>query len=116
MIKGLLNSVLMLVMMAAPAPMLLLLQLSTTSVRAGDLHEWSVSMLFKPTPLQLQQERAGRVHRHDDLKDTEVNRALDQQFERIESIMFTSVVVTDRKGNPVIDPDSGAVLVEYDGC
>jgi len=67
MIKGLLNSVLMLIMMAAPAPILLLLQLSTTSVQAGDLHEWSVSMLFKPTPLQLQQERAGRVHRHHDL-------------------------------------------------
>lgn len=116
MIKGFLNRVLMLVMMVAPAPMLLLLQLSTTTVRAGDLHDWYVSMLFNPTPLQLQQERAGRIHIYDGLKDAAVNRALDEQFERIESIMFTSVVVTDGEGNPLTDPDGGAVLVEDDGC
>jgi len=104
----------MFILMAAPVTVLL--PLSTTSVQAGDLHAWYVSMLFEPTPLQLQQERAGRIHIYDGLQDTEVDRALDEQFERIESLMFTRVVVTDAAGNPVTDPDTGEVLVEDDGC
>ena len=115
MITRLLKRVLMFILMAAPAPALLL-PLSTTSVQAGDLHAWYVSMLFEPTPLQLQQEHAGRIHIYDGLQDTEVNRAMDEQFERLESIMFTRIVVTDSAGNPVTDPDTGEVLVEDDGC
>jgi hypothetical protein len=110
----LLKRVLVFMLMAASAPVLL--QLSTTSVQAGDLHEMYLSMLFEPTPLQLQQERAGRIHIYDGLTDTEVDRAMDEQFERLESIMFTRVVVTDSAGNPARDPDTGEVLVEDDGC
>ena len=116
MLKRLLKRILMFTLITAPAPVLLLLQLSTTSVQAGDLHGWYMAMLFEPTPQQLQQERAGRIHIVDGLNDREVNRALDEQFHRMESLMFTGVVVTDSKGKPVIDPATGEVMVEDDGC
>jgi hypothetical protein len=116
MIKQLLAQIIMFTLMALPPVVLLLLQLSTTMVQAGDLHEWYASLLFEPAPQQLQQERDGRIQIYDGLSDVEVNRTLEEQFERIESMMFTGVVVTDGAGKPRTDPVSGKVVVEDDGC
>lgn len=81
---------------------------------ATDLHDWYAHLLFEPMPLQLQQEQ--RVQIYTGLSDVEVNRALDEQFERIDSMMFTGVVVTDSAGRPLQDPETGEPLVENDGC
>ena len=116
MIKRLYRWVIMFTLMALSPLVLLLLQLSTSIVHAGDLHEWYASLLFEPTPQQLQQEQRGRVRIYDGLSDIEVNRALDEQFERIEAMMFTGVVVTDPEGRPLLDPETGEKVVENDGC
>ena len=92
------------------------LPLFTGLANAGDLHDWYTHRLFEPTLLQLQQEHRGRVQIYDGLSDAEVNRALDEQFERIESMMFTGVVVTDSEGRPLHDAETGEVVVENDGC
>jgi hypothetical protein len=94
----------------------LTLPLVTGLAKADDLHEWYTALLFEPTPLQLQQEQQGRVRIYDGLTDVEVNRALDEQFERVEAMMFTGVVVTDAEGRPLQDPETGEPVVEEDGC
>jgi hypothetical protein len=116
MVKRLFNALMMFTLMALPPIVLLLLQLSTTIVHAGDLHEWYASLLFEPTPQQLQQEQRGRVRIYDGRTDVEVNRALEEQFDRVEATMFTGVVVTDAEGRPLQDPETGEMVVEEDGC
>jgi hypothetical protein len=63
--------------------------------------------LFNPGKAVLQAEARGRVMIYDGLDETVVERALDEQFERIEHMMFTRTRHTE--------PD-GAVSVENDGC
>lgn len=116
MIKQLLTSMFMFSAMAAPAVLLLVLQLSSSLVKAGQLNDWYLQQLFEPTEAWLQQESQGRVHIYSGLRDTDVSRAMDEQFNRIEYMMFTGTVMTDSSGVALVDPDTGQVLVENDGC
>jgi hypothetical protein len=77
---------------------------------------WQMTRLFHPTPVELQREAKGRVMIYDGLTDKVVERALDEQFDRVETMMFTSVVVTDESGEPARDSDTGEILIEEDGC
>ena len=80
------------------------------------LYEWYLQRLFEPSSQQLAVEATGRVQLYSGLKGSDVARALDEQFERIDAMMFTGTLVTDPKGQPVKDPEAGEVLVENDGC
>ena len=46
------------------------------------------------------------------LKELQFN----EQYDRIESMMFVNTVVTDDDGVPLTDPKTGEFLVENDGC
>ena len=85
------------------------------NVRA-ELSDWYRQQLFDPGETQLAMEARGRVTIYDGLRDTDVQRALDEQFDRIDSMMFTGTVVTDEDGEPLRDEETGEVLVENDGC
>lgn len=77
---------------------------------------WQEKMLFSPPPSQIELEKRGRVMIYDGLTDTQVARAMDTQFDRIEAMMFVRTVVTDSLGTALRDTGTGELLVEDDGC
>ena len=77
---------------------------------------WQMNRLFQPNQADLNREAKGRIMIYDGLTDKTVERALDEQFERVETMMFTSVVVTDDSGEPIRDTDTGDIITEEDGC
>jgi len=84
-------------------------------VQATD--SWQEQMLFAPTLAQLELEQSrDRIMIYHGLTDALVARAMDQQFERIQHMMFTGTVVTDEQGEAVMDPATGKPQVEDDGC
>ena len=78
--------------------------------------DWQMRRLMQPSPDELLWEQAGRIMIYDGLTDRHVSDAMDRHFERIQSMMFTSIVVTDTDGSPQIDPDTGDIVMENDGC
>lgn len=77
---------------------------------------WQMSLLFNPGDHQYEMEHRGRVFIYDGLRDTVVEQALDEQYDRMDSMMFVNTVVTDDDGVPMTDPETGELLVENDGC
>jgi hypothetical protein len=90
-----------------------------TTVAGADeerMRDWQISMLFNPNEHQLEVEDKGRVMIYDGLYSAEVNQAMEQQFDRIEHMMFTNTIMTDEAGKPLRNPKTGLVMVEEDGC
>ena len=71
--------------------------------------------LFEPSQPQLRREANGHIYIYDGLTDRVVNQAMDEQFSRIQNMMFVGTIVTDDQGEPAVD-DQGEVIAEDDGC
>ena len=90
--------------------MLFIGTLLAPNARAADANDsFQYNALFSPNPAQLKAEGRGRVMIYDGLDNAVVERALDEQFDRIEHMMF----VRTRQSTP---DDDGEYIVEDDGC
>ena len=77
--------------------------------------KWQVNRLLEPTTYQRKKESQGQIMIYDGLRDTAVKNALDTNFDRIENMMFTRVIITDESGQPELDV-AGNEITEDDGC
>ena len=78
--------------------------------------DWQLQRLFEPTDHQLRQEESGFVFIYDGIKSSDIERVMSEQFHRLDSIMFTGIIITDEDGEPVLDPVTGLAMREDDGC
>jgi hypothetical protein len=67
------------------------------SLAAGNADEGAYKVLHRPSAALRASERRGRVTIYDEIPVGEVERALDEQFDRIDSMMFV------RTQHPVAD-------------
>lgn len=81
--------------------------LAPLTMAAGAGGSFQHKVLFNPTPAQLKVEARGRVMIYDGLDNADVERAMDEQFGRLEHMMF---VRTHHAG-----PD-GDYSYNDDGC
>ncbi len=96
--------------------LLLFANLAQSALGDGAGEEWQQRRLMQPTQADLRWERAGHIMIYDGLTDRQVAAAMDGHFSRIQSMMFTGIVVTNEDGAPKTDPETGDYETENDGC
>lgn len=87
--------------------LLLAVQLIMTATSAQALDSFQQKVLFHPTESILMAEANGRIMIFDGVKSESVDQAMDEQFDRIETMMFV---------NTLYQQDDGEYLVENDDC
>ncbi len=93
--------------------------LTSASALAADnekIDSYQQNALFQPSNGQLIRESQGLVYIYDGLTDKTVNKAMDNQPDRIKSMMFVNTKLTDNNGDLLRDTETGEILVEDDDC
>jgi len=83
----------------------MLLVLATIPAQAVDNYQHKT--LFTPSDYTLKAEAKGRIMIYDGMTSNAVDKAMDEQFNRIENMMFVRIVH---------EQDNGEYYVEDDGC
>ena len=94
-----------------------LMSMASISQAMGDgERQWQQNVLTRPSQQQLALEQKGHIVILDGLTDKTVENVLDTQFQRLGSMMFTRVVITDAQGRPKKNLETGETMTEDDGC
>ena len=73
---------------------------------AGEAEDsWELQQLHEPSPALLTREDAGRITIHDGLHVKEIDKAMDEQFDRIGSMMFIRTRHVEEDGTLYEDSD-----------
>lgn len=89
---------------------------SSLSAEEIPLEDWQRKVLFNPTAGKIDREKRGHVFIYDGLTEADIDRALESQFSRVESMMFVRTVVTNDQGMPELNPETNEVYYDDDGC
>ena len=73
-----------------------------------------IRRLFEPTESELRKEAAGSVYIYQGMTDRAVKQAMEDEFERVEHMMFVNTIRTDVQGKPLRDPDTGLIAADDD--
>jgi hypothetical protein len=90
--------------------------LLTEPASADELRDIQLRRLLEPTQAELAQEEKGRIYIYESLTNQDISHAMEEEFERVESMMFIRVPKTDASGEVMKDPGTGEAMVEDDGC
>jgi hypothetical protein len=77
---------------------------------------WTLKRLFNPSARQLKMEQHQKIFTYIGLTDKQLDAAMDENFDRIQSFMIANVIVTDENGKPKHNTETGEVITEDDGC
>jgi hypothetical protein len=87
-----------------------------TPTRATELRDIELRRLFEPTPAEIRAEQSGRIFIYEGLRDVDVARAMREEFDRVDAMMFIRVQVTDEQGEVTKEPATGTPVYQDDGC
>jgi hypothetical protein len=88
----------------------------TLAAAAADVSDIELRRLFEPTTSERAAEAKGEIYIYEGLRDIDVQRAMDEQFGRVENMMFIRTIKTDETGKTARDPKTGAAVPSDDGC
>lgn len=80
---------------------------ASQNVSADAYDDFQLRRLLSPTENQYVAEAKGKVYIYDGMNSSQVDIAMDDHFDRIDSMMFTRIVHTSTNGE---------YYVENDGC
>jgi hypothetical protein len=81
-----------------------------------DVSEIELRRLFEPTGAEIAAEASGTIYIYDGLRDVDIQRALNEEFDRVQNMMFIRTRKTDEHGAVKKDKATGTAVVEDDGC
>jgi tellurite resistance protein len=97
-------------------PLLLAFSCVTVAAAAAGVSDIELRRLFEPTTSERAAEAKGEIYIYEGLRDIDVQRAMDEQFGRVENMMFIRTIKTDETGKTARDPETGAAVTSDDGC
>ena len=83
---------------------------------ATDVSDIELRRLFVPTAAELAAEASGKVYIYEGLRDIDVERAIEEEFKRVENMMCIRTKKTTETGGIAKDPETGTATVQDDGC
>ena len=83
----------------------MLLVLASMPAQAADSYQYK--SLFTPSDFTLKAEAKGRIMIYDGMTSETIEKAMDEQFNRIENMMFVRIIH---------EQENGEYYVEDDGC